>query len=88
MATETAEKILAFVNQQDFFWVRELRRHLNVPSADPGFPENSQISFVLKALRKSGAISCTEVRRGERQYLRNRICTNNDLIRKNYNYGN
>ncbi len=71
MVDPAIQKIIDYINSKEFFWLQDLREHMGcLSSCTKEYPLNTRIQYVVARLKKHCLITCTEVRKGNRQYFR------------------
>jgi len=76
---EHYEKIILFINSNEFFWLRDLRKHMGANNANHFNLANNRISAAINSLKKKNIIRCCLILKGERKYMRNTIAKREDI---------
>lgn len=63
-------KVISWVNEQDLFWLHELRTFMECKNSDTyEDPNNITISRAIQRLKKLGYIQCCDRKGPSRQYI-------------------
>lgn len=66
---EDYKKAIDFINNNEIFWISELRLFMGCNNADSANTKNHRLTRVLQVLRKTNTIQCCEKKGQNRQYL-------------------
>ncbi len=70
---EDHQKIIDFINDNEFFWLEDMRIYLGICNTEPTRDNTiySRMTKVIDLLKLSRVISCCEVKGSRRQYMVN-----------------
>ncbi len=68
---QTKKKIMNFINSHEFFWLKDLKKHLEITTYESH--EDIKLVRLSRFIRfcvKDGILQCAQNKRSEKQYVR------------------